>query len=187
MKRSEVRQHIIKTASDLFYQKGYNLTGINEIIKEANIAKATLYNHFESKEDICLAYLQYKNDNFVNEIKSFVDRANPGKDKLYSLFYFLKEFFDQKDFNGCWCLNTVVEVPDKDSKIRKEIQKQKKEFIDYITGLVEQHFDRNSDSDNKALAQKIYLLYESSISESKLHQNKWPIDACLSLCKNIVN
>ena len=72
MKHALVKDHIIQTASHLFYQNGYNLTGINEIIKEAGIAKATLYNHFKSKEDICIAYLQYKNASFITEIKAFV-------------------------------------------------------------------------------------------------------------------
>ncbi|MEW7292261.1 TetR/AcrR family transcriptional regulator [Aquimarina sp. 2304DJ70-9] len=187
MKHSLVRQHIIKTASELFYRKGYNLTGINEIIKEAGIAKATLYNHFASKEDICLAYLKYRNDTFIHDIKNFVDNAEKGKKQLYALFYFLQEFFDQKDFNGCWCLNTVAEIPQENQKIRKEIQKQKEEFIVYIKGIVEKNYSQNSDQKNEALAKQIYLIYESAISESKLHQDKWPIHAGLSLCENILS
>ncbi len=187
MKHSLVRQHIIETASNLFYRNGYNLTGINEIIKEAGIAKATLYNHFASKEDICLAYLNYRNETFKTDIKSFVDNAKEGKDQLFALFHFLQEFFDQKDFNGCWCLNTVAEIPQKNQKIRKEIQKQKEEFILFIKGIVEKNYNQNSDQKNEALAKQIYLLYESSISESKLHQNKWPIHAGLSLCEKILS
>lgn len=187
MKRSLVKQHIIKTASDLFYRKGYNLTGINEIIKEAGIAKATLYHHFASKEDICLAYLTFRNDTFKKDIQNFVDKAEKGKNQLYALFYFLIEFFDQKDFNGCWCINTVAEIPKENEKIRNQIQKQKEEFISFIQKLVENNYNQNSDIENYALARKIYLLYESSIAESKLHQNSWPIDTGLSLCKSILN
>ncbi len=186
MKHSLVKQHIIETASDLFYRKGYNLTGVNEIIKEAGIAKATLYNHFASKEDICLAYLKFRNDTFIKDIKAFVNDAQKGKDQLYALFHFLVTFFDQKDFNGCWCLNTVAEIPNENEKIRKEIQKQKEEFIHFIKELVVYNYNQNEDLENNLLARKIYLVYESSISESKLHQSKWPIEAGLSLCKNIV-
>ncbi len=187
MKHSLVREHIIKTASDLFYRKGYNLTGINEIIKEAGIAKATLYNHFASKEDICLAYLRYRNSTFTEDIRSFVNNAEKGKNQLYALFYFLQDFFDQKDFNGCWCLNTIVEIPQENQKIRLEIQKQKKEFIAFIKEIIEKNHNQGSDQKNDSLAKKIYLVYEGSISESKLHQSKWPINAGLSLCKNILN
>lgn len=187
MKHSLVKQHIIETASDLFYQKGYNRTGINEIIKEAGIAKATLYNHFASKEDICLAYLRFRNDLFTKNIKTFVGNAKKGKDQLYALFHFLIEFFAEKDFNGCWCVNTIAEIPRENEKIRKEIQKQKEEFIEFIKELVEKNCNQNTTSANEALAKRVYLIYESSISESKLHQNQWPIDTGLSLCKSILN
>ncbi len=187
MKHSLIKEHIIKTASDLFYQKGYNLTGINEIIKEAGIAKATLYSHFASKEDICLAYLNYKNTTFKKEIKAFIKSTEAGKEQIYAFFYFLMKFFEQKDFNGCWCINTVAEIPVENKRIRNEIQKQKEESIAYIQEIIEKNYNQNSTKENNSLAKKIYLLYESSIAESKLHQNVWPIESGLSLCKNIIN
>ncbi|MGY3792525.1 TetR/AcrR family transcriptional regulator [uncultured Aquimarina sp.] len=186
MRHSKVRDHIVTTASNLFYSKGYNLTGINEIIKEAGIAKATLYNHFPSKEDICIAYLQSKNVTFTKDINAFVNQAAPGKDRIYALFEFLKLFFDQKDFNGCWCLNTYTEMPKENETVREEIQQQKNDFIDFIKELIAENHSQESDNENMILARKVYLLYEGAISESKLHQNTWPIEASLSLCKKIL-
>lgn len=58
MKEQSVRERIIDTASRLFYFNGYNQTGVNQIIKEASVAKASLYQHFRSKEDIAVVYLQ---------------------------------------------------------------------------------------------------------------------------------
>ena len=69
--KSNTRAKIIETASELFYTKGYNLTGINEIIKESGIAKATLYSHFNSKEDLLVAYLEAKDAELLKNIKSF--------------------------------------------------------------------------------------------------------------------
>jgi len=187
VKHSKVRDHIVATASSLFYSKGYNLTGINEIIKEAGIAKATLYNHFPSKEDICIAYLQFKNTTFTKDIRDFVYQASPGKDRIYALFDFLTLFFDQKDFNGCWCLNTYSEMPKENEIVRTEIQQQKNDFINFIKDLVIENCNQTSDQGNEMLAKKIYLLYEGAISESKVHQNTWPIEASLSLCKKIID
>ena len=93
MKSSPLRQTIIETASRLFYQKGYNLTGINEIIAEAGIAKATLYSHFKSKDDICLAYLEYKNSTFLRDVGAYMEKSKEGKAQMLALFDFLKKFF----------------------------------------------------------------------------------------------
>lgn len=179
MKHSLVRQTIVETATNLFYQQGYNLTGINEIIKEAGVAKATLYNHFKSKEDICLAYLNLKNERFVKEIKAFVNSKEGGNDKVLMLFDFLKGFFKDKDFNGCWCINTVSQLPKENELVRKEIQQQKADFIDWIGTLL---------SDTGCVtAKQVYLLYESAVSESHLHQESWPIDEAKELCRKILD
>jgi len=184
--KSKIRQTIVETASHLFYQNGYSLTGINEIIREAGIAKATLYNHFKSKEDICLAYLEFKNSTFLKDIEAYVTALPKGKEQVLGLFEFLKLFFKDKDFNGCWCINTVSEIPKDNKRIRAEIQNQKQQFIQLITTLVEQNISEEDTTKNAFLAKQIYLLYESAVSESHLHQDSWPIDSAKALCERIL-
>ena len=186
MKHSEIKQTIVETASDLFYKKGYNLTGINEIIKEAGIAKATLYSHFRSKDDICLAYLEHKNSTFLENIRVYVSKSPKGKKQILAIFDFLKLFFKDKDFNGCWCIRTVAEIPREKEEIRKEIQNQKNQFIQFINDLAITNFPERSAKENKVLAKRIYLLYEGAVAESHLHQNKWPIDSAKELCELVL-
>lgn len=187
MKESPVRQNIVETATKLFYQKGYNLTGINEIIKEAGIAKATLYHHFRSKEDICLAYLVYKNNTFTTDIQAFVEKAAAGEAQILALFDFLQSFFQEKDFNGCWCLNTIAELPKGSERIKEEIQKQKHQLIQFITSLAKTFLSTDDQTADEALARRIYLLYESALAESHLHQAPWPIDDAREMCKILLN
>lgn len=186
MKHSLIKQTIIETASKLFYEKGYNLTGINEIIREAGIAKATLYSHFKSKDDICIAYLGFRNDSFLKEIEAFCSKKKKGKDQLLALFDFLKAFYNNQDFNGCWCINTVSEIPKENVTIRKTIQDQKKEFLALIEKLAVNNFQDKSLEQNKKLAKRIYLLYEGAISESHIHQEVWPIQSAKELCELIL-
>ena len=183
MKHALVKEHIIKTASDLFYQNGYNLTGINEIIKEAGIAKATLYNHFKSKEDICIAYLKYKNDNFIQDLKKYISNKETGKKQILSLFDYLNQFYKQKDFNGCWCINTISEIPKQNENIRSEILMQKEGLITYISELIMENIGYANSLD---LARKIYVLYEGAISESHMQNNDWPIASAKSICDAIL-
>lgn len=187
MRHSQVRQRIIETASSLFYKNGYNATGINEIISETGIAKATLYNHFKSKEDICLAYLRFKNSTFLRDIEVFADSKPKGPDQVLALFEFLQLFFKDNDFNGCWCIKTVAEIPMDNERIRAEIQIQKNTFIDLIKELVSHNLKGLSEKEISSMARKIYLLYEGAIGESHLHQEDWPILEAKSLCAQIIS
>jgi len=186
MKHSLVKHTIVETASNLFYKNGYNLTGINEIIKEAGIAKATLYNHFKSKEEICLAYLQYKNTAFLKEIEEFALKAPNGKGQLLALFDFLKLFFNGKCFNGCWCIRTVAEIPMENEVIRTEIQRQKNDFISLIEKLVETNIQLTSKEESKHIAKQVYVLYEGAVAESHLHQDAWPIVSAKEICEKLL-
>jgi len=183
---SSTSENIIKTASELFYKNGYNSTGINEIIHEAGIAKATLYNHFKSKEDLCLSYLRYMNSRFLIKIKAFCDSKPEGNTRVLAIFDFLHQFFNDKEFNGCWCVKTISEIPKEDIKIRKEIQDQKNQFIDLISDLFDSNIAEKSKKKRDSKIRQIYLLYEGAVSESHLHQKKWPIIEAKSICKQII-
>lgn len=186
MKHSEIKNHIIKTASDLFYNKGYNLTGINEIISEAGIAKATLYNHFKSKEDICVSYLNYKNDSFFILIKDFISSKEKGKSRVIAILEFLQLFYNDKQFNGCWCINTISELPKDNMKVRSEIQKHKKELLTFIEATILDNLQLEK-SEATSLSKHVYLLYESAVAESYLHRDDWPIKSAIILCNKIVS
>ncbi|QTD38411.1 TetR/AcrR family transcriptional regulator [Polaribacter batillariae] len=187
MKHSEIKTHIIKTASDLFYNNGYNLTGINEIISEAGIAKATLYNHFKSKEDICISYLNYKNDAFLRLIKDFISSKENGIPRIIAILEFLQLFYNDSKFNGCWCINTISELPKENVKVRSEIQKQKKDFLEFIEEIISKNLPNKTKEETASLSKQIYLLYESAVAESYLHQNDWPIKSAIHLCKKIID
>lgn len=181
-KSSEVRSRIINTASDLFYRNGYNSTGINEIIREAGVAKATLYAHFRSKDELCLAYLQQRHAAFIEGIEAYCKAAPAGENQLLGLFDFLASFFNSKDFCGCWAQRTIAELPVEDGILRVEILQEKKHLVRLITSLLANNFPTLDSSRRDALARKIYLLYEGAVGESYLQNNAWPISDAREMC-----
>jgi len=126
---SKTRTLIIHTASELFYKNGYNSTGINEVIAKAGIAKATLYSHFKSKEDLCIAYLTYRDEILSKNIKEFCAKKPKGDSQLLAVLKFLIPFFKSKQFNGCWCIRTIAEIQPQNKKIRESIQTSKLNFL----------------------------------------------------------
>lgn len=197
--KSETRDLIIRTASDLFYENGYNLVGINTIIEKAGIAKATLYSHFKSKEDLCVAYLEAKDEELLKNIRSFCATKQSGNDRLVAVLEFLIPFFEQEDFNGCWCIRTVAEISENNEtirnnrnntktneNIRKTIRNNKKQFLNFITQLVKTNRADLKEAEQKTLARQIYLLYEGAVSESHLQGEIWPIEENIRLLKSML-
>lgn len=183
MARLPVRERLIETASDLFYSQGYNLTGINEILEKSGVAKASMYQHFRSKEDICLEFLKRMDSNLMEKLNALVASYPEGPQRVLSLFDFLTNFFNEDGFRGCWCLNTISELPRNDKRIMTEIRLQKNQFKTWIEQLIVKNgITQNS----KILANKIYLLYEGAIVESQVHMDDWPILEAKSMAREIL-
>ncbi len=59
LKRKIHKQDIIQSGYELFYDKGYGVTGISEITEKIGIPKGSFYNHFKSKEEFGIAVLDF--------------------------------------------------------------------------------------------------------------------------------
>ncbi len=186
MKRLNTRDHIIKTASDLFYKQGYNLTGINEIIEKAGIAKATLYAHFKSKDDLCIAYINDRDQSLLEDLEAFCAQKPKGKKQVIAVLEFLQNFFNSKGFNGCWCLRTISELPQDNKLIRQTIQANKQHFLKFIESLIASNLEGVSKAKSKRLAQSTYLLYEGAVTESYLQKEEWPITNAIDVLKTLL-
>ncbi len=178
-----VRERLIETASRLFYEQGYNRTGINQILKESGVAKASMYDHFKSKEDICIAYLQEMDDQFTHNIKTFVNQKKEGVDRVLAVFEFLEDFYNAENFRGCWCLNTIAEIPQDDIRIKEEIRKQKESLRGIIRSLVDDNLKENQEA---SLADQLYILYEGALVESYLYSNNWPISLVKTMAGKLI-
>lgn len=185
MQRPELHQHIITTAGNLFYVQGYNSTGINEIIDKCSIAKATLYSHFKSKEDICVAYLEHRHGAFMDSLKGYVTRRKAGKNQLLAIFDLLQDMYREENFQGCWGLKTLGELSPKQKKILGVIQKQKKELLLYLGEVVGGNIPNLSKAETEKISGGLYLLYESAITESHLFKNDWPIYMAKSIAPSL--
>ena len=182
MKQS-TRDHIIHTASELFYEKGYNLTGINEIIAESGIAKATLYSHFRSKEELLLAYLEVRDQELMTNIVAFCESKPKGDSRMIAVLEFLIPFFNREDFNGCWCLRSMAEIPRENEKVRKKIRDGKQKLQAFIQKLVKDNKPAMAPEQHTQLSQQLYLLYEGAVGESHLQDAAWPIETAIGLLK----
>lgn len=152
----------MNTAEDLFYTQGYNATGINQVIEEAGIAKASLYKHFESKTDLLIAYVQRLHENSFNKLQAFVGNVQDPKEKLLALFDYHKERQFYRQFGGCPFVKANNEAGNCDLRVLTEIQETKKHMKSFIYGLVVNSGHKSMLSDAE-LTELIFLMLEGGI------------------------
>lgn len=127
---------ILDTAGRLFFKQGYNITGINQVIEEADIAKASLYKHFGSKTDLLVAYLQRFHEDWFDKLEADVSKVADPKEKLLALFDYHRERQIKGGYGGCRFIKANDEAGMSDERVLAEIQKAKYHLRDFITLLV---------------------------------------------------
>ncbi len=101
------RERILATAMRLFYRQGVRATGIDLIIAEAGVAKATLYHHFPAKSDLVREYLKRRHEAWMEQFARKL--AATRRRGLPALADALGRWFEAGDFNGCAFINVTAE------------------------------------------------------------------------------
>ncbi|KFF73738.1 TetR family transcriptional regulator [Chryseobacterium sp. P1-3] len=170
------RERIVETTFGLFARQGYNSTGINQIISEAGVARASFYQYFKSKEDLCVEFLKVRHEYWFSELNIFLAEEKDLKSKIIKAFDFLIYMNGKEHFRGCSFLNILSEIPMDNTKILKIIQTHKADLRNYFSSLLK----------DQALSDHIYLLFESSIIESQLFKSNELIERSKNIATHLI-
>ncbi|WP_066308847.1 TetR/AcrR family transcriptional regulator [Flavobacterium sp. TAB 87] len=171
------KERILETACTLFHQQGYNSTGINQIIADSKVAKASFYQHFKSKEELCVAFLNKRHDFWFDKLNAFTAKNKTNKTKILASFDFLIFMNETENFRGCSFLNLLSEIPTENTKILTVIQNHKNDLRAYFRQFL----------DDNQLADHIYLLFESAIIESQLFKKQWAVHKSKTIVNTLLN
>jgi AcrR family transcriptional regulator len=109
--RGSARERLLATARTLFFTEGIRATGVDRVIAESAIAKATLYNHFATKEDLVVAVLEAQLADWQAQVRAADDADARPAARIARLFEALAATVRTDEFRGCPFANAVTELP----------------------------------------------------------------------------
>jgi AcrR family transcriptional regulator len=114
-KPASARDRILDSAYELFSRRGIRAVGVDEVIKRAAVAKATLYRHFRSKDELVLAFLRQREQLWTKDWVETEARRRGGtpEEQLLAIFDLFHEWFQSEDFEGCSFINVLLETNDR--------------------------------------------------------------------------
>ncbi len=161
---SPARQRILETAFRLFYARGVRAVGVDTIIAESGVAKATFYRHFPAKDDLVLAYLGRVDTIWTGQLRRAAAAAGPGKgDQLVGLFDALEATCRREGYRGCAFINAAAEaVPGGAVHDRTIAHKQS------VRAWVQQLATEAGAADPARLARRLTMLLDGALSAGAL-------------------
>jgi len=107
---SAARQRILDTAFRLFYAHGIRAVGVDRIIAESGVAKATFYKHFPAKDDLVVAYLDTVDGIWGGQLREAAAAAGPAPaDQLVGMFDAHGSACRREGYRGCAFINAAAE------------------------------------------------------------------------------
>lgn len=170
-KGEETRQFIIEQAAPLFNTKGIAATAMNDIKEVTRLAKGSLYVHFENKESLADAVVDYNMNTLVSSVKNAVTRFTNPKDKLFA---YLEVFHNPSEHpvkGGCPIINFGSEADDTNEDIRKKVAQVIEGGEARIAGIIQQGIEEglfNPKWNYKEFATLMFATIEGGILISRI-------------------
>ena len=177
---SRPRERIIETASRLFFRQGYCPTGINQIISESGVAKASFYTHFPSKEALAIAWLTHREENWIQQFKERIEQYQSTDERVAAMYTMWYDQIREEGYRGCGFINMAGEFSDEKSPIRALVRDHKDRVRQIIANDVLNEYRTKMKSDDfDELVNAIYSLFDSAIIQAQSFMQYWPVDTAL--------
>jgi AcrR family transcriptional regulator len=155
--RRSVRERLLAAADALFYEHGINAVGIDRVIEQAGVAKASLYDTFGSKEALIRAYLESRGAQRRARLEARMALCDSPTDRMLSVFALLTESAALPGYQGCAFVRARAEVY-RSAGIREACDASRGWLRQQFTALARAAGAR----DPEGLAQQLSLLYDGA-------------------------
>lgn len=138
MEPNTARTAVLTAADELFYARGVQAVGMDELRTAAGISLKRMYTLFPSKADIVAQVLAGRTAMWNEKIRAEAATHETARGKLLSIFDFLDAWFREDNFRGCAFINSFGELGATMPTVVDAAHQHKREFIEYVTELAVQ-------------------------------------------------
>ncbi|NVN89573.1 MAG: TetR family transcriptional regulator C-terminal domain-containing protein [Desulfuromonadales bacterium] len=180
MKRIHSKDDIVQAGLEIILSKGFNATGVEAILKQANVPKGSFYNFFSSKEEFGLAVIdKYLAETVGVLIPIFSDESLSPLERIKKSFEILIARFEGNDCSkGCLLGNLSLEMSDQYERARQHLDLSLLQWIRALSGLLLQAQTEktiSADLDPEMLAENLVSSFEGALLRSKVKKSSEPL------------
>jgi AcrR family transcriptional regulator len=168
--RPSPRERLLDAADRLFYEQGVCTVGVDRILKDADVARASLYTAYGSKEELVRAYLLRRSENWQATVADVLpERWTTPRDRIVGIFTLLTEWFATPGYRGCPFINASAEAGAGDA-----VETVRDGHREWVRGLFSGLAREAGAADPDALSAQLVLLYDGSMVGAQLDRSSAP-------------
>ncbi|HEX9512638.1 MAG TPA: TetR/AcrR family transcriptional regulator [Puia sp.] len=173
-KAEKTRQFIIEQSALLFNTRGIAGTSMSDIMAATQMAKGGLYGHFETKEDLSYAAVDYNLNSLSGKFRKALEKAGTAKSKLLASVDFFSDPMHSPVEGGCPMINFGMEADDTNPTIRKKVKASIENAEGFFQSIIEEgqrNGEFREDFPAREFAVKMFALIEGGIMISRVLGN----------------
>jgi AcrR family transcriptional regulator len=168
--RPTPRERLLEAADELFYAEGVCTVGVDRVLREAEVARASLYTTYGSKEELVKAYLEQRSGVWREHVRvALPARWDTARDRILGVFEMLGEWFAAPGYHGCPFINASAE-----SRPGGVIEQVTDAHRAWVRGLLTELAREAGAADPEAVSAQLVLLYDGAMVGAQLDRSALP-------------
>lgn len=154
---------VLQNATELFWNKGYNGTSMDELTKATGLSRSSIYNTFEDKHHLFMKCIRFYQDQQIEELQKLIQKASTSSEKIEIIFNnAINDIVKDESRKGCMAVNTTTELANQDEEVSgwlcKNMEDMETQFATWVTEA-QQSGEINSSFSAQALGKYLYSAF----------------------------
>lgn len=167
---------VLEKAVDLFWEKGFHATSMQELVNHLEINRASMYDTFGSKQSLFLAALDHYQEKEAKEVSAILYYYTNVRQGLYVLFeYLVDTALKENSSNSCFHVNSITELANTEGEVRESLARARELQLKMYKTYLEYGLNQGQISPQKNsefLANSLYTFQCGLMTTSKINPNK---------------
>ncbi len=181
--RPSPRERLLDAATKLFNEEGIRVIGIDRVLREADVAKASLYSLLGSKDNLVVAYLERLDDEYRQR---WAARTRSGVDvdgKVLAFFDMAIEEEPEKNFRGSPFFNAATEYPRPETDSERRIVETALNHRRWMHATMAELLSEKNGYDSSGQADEMLIFLDGGLAGARFTRSVGPLETARQLAK----
>ena len=185
--RPAPRQRLLDAATKLFTEEGIRVIGIDRILREADVAKASLYSLLGSKDNLVIAYLQKLDDEYRDRWSERTTAMTDADSKILAFFDMAIEEEPAKDFRGTPFVNAATEYPRPETDSEHNIVAACVDHRNWMHATMTELLDKKNGYPSGTQASQLLIFLDGGMTGARISREVGPLLTAKDLARQMLS
>ena len=185
--RPSPRQRLLEAATKLFTEEGIRVIGIDRILREADVAKASLYSLLGSKDNLVIAYLERLDEQYRARWSEKTATMIDADSKILAFFDMAIEEEPTKDFRGCPFINAAGEYPRPETDSERGIVATSVAHREWMHGTMTELLNKKNGYPSGTQANQLLIFLDGGMTGARITRDVTPLVTAKDLARQMLS